>query len=392
MIYSTQGYGQLCSVLAHIADVVRALAASIPAEPKPELESFQQRWQQFQAHVGGLVDTRTQKSRDAGAKIISDAISGIPYYNYTASTARALKAEVVEASAAEEPPPEEEEPTPEELLQAPSPRARLTKLVTVCKEVAGPGDIVAAVACLASQTHKWTALAGDGCELLALSASSLKRAVKRELSCRHSERTEKLLMALGHLRALDEDKLHHLAVASRSVLYRRGEVLCWEGDIRTPQSHLEVLMTGEARRLRATAESANTAPSKDAPKLTRTRSTRSLASMQNAGSLIPGQAANASSVLADCGEPFTVVVESAELLGLSVSWADLVRFVPATLLEELKGWALQRLAWHRTQISKLLLEVKQVETSSAHSGASKKLPERSLLNGVLHDQPATLQQ
>ncbi|OLQ13962.1 hypothetical protein AK812_SmicGene1899 [Symbiodinium microadriaticum] len=28
-----------------------------------------------------------------------------------------------------------------------------------------------------------------------------------------------------------------------------------------------------------------------------------------------------------------------------------------------------------------------VETSSAHSGASKKLPERSLLNGVLHDQP-----
>ncbi|CAE7221138.1 unnamed protein product, partial [Symbiodinium microadriaticum] len=98
-------------------------------------------------------------------------------------------------------------------------------------------------------------------------------------------------------------------------------------------------------------------------------------------------AANASSVLADCGEPFTVVVESAELLGLSVSWADLVRFVPAALLEELKGWALQRLAWHHTQISKLLQEVKQVETSSAHSGASKKLPERSLLNGVLHDQP-----
>ncbi|CAE7266165.1 unnamed protein product, partial [Symbiodinium sp. CCMP2456] len=87
-------------LLRPVADVVRALAASIPAEPKPELESFQQRWQQFQAHVGGLVDTRTQKSRDAGA-----------------STARAMKVEVAEASAAEEPPPKEDEPAQQELLQ-----------------------------------------------------------------------------------------------------------------------------------------------------------------------------------------------------------------------------------------------------------------------------------
>jgi len=368
-------------LLRPVADVVRALAASQPPGSVPEETKFQQKWQQFQAHLGSLVEAGESKAKARGARSMP-APPPHPVQEEPPPAEPVKEAEPWDVREAKEPQPSREE-APEVIL----PRKR-QKQVAVAKEMAGPGAIVGAVACLGAQNHKWTAVAAEDTELLALSASSLRRAVKRELSHRYAERGENLLSALGQLRSMEEEKLRQLAVASKSVLYRRGEVLCWEGDVRSHQSRLEVLMLGEARRLRASVEDVSSMSTKEGPKLTRARSMRSMASLQNAGSLLPGQVVNATSLFTDCGEPFTVVVESAELLSLSLALSDLVRWLPGYMLEELKAWASQRLSWHRTQIAKLFQEVKaQAECVSPRSSSSTKLSALPRMDGVLHDRP-----
>ncbi|CAE7216840.1 unnamed protein product, partial [Symbiodinium natans] len=104
------------------ADVLRALASSLPAVSKPEPENFQQRWQQFQAQLGGLSDVRTPKH--AGAPVA--AASQEP--REAAPAATPTNALVAEESLTEEP-----EPVVQELSQVSSRSSRMTRLVPVVK-------------------------------------------------------------------------------------------------------------------------------------------------------------------------------------------------------------------------------------------------------------------
>eukprot|EP00913_Durusdinium_trenchii_P025835 g24247.t1 len=267
-----------------------------------------------------------------------------------------------------------------------SPRAPLSILskkscspLVVGEEEAFAGSILAAATCMAGSTHKWRAIAGENCQLLVMNSKCLGRAIKKELKRRHTEREKHLLNALGGpIKGLENEKLHALAVGAKTVLYRRGEVLCGEGETRTPKSRLQVLMHGEVRCVR----------SGEKAKGTSIRQRRD--AMHSAGTLLPGQAVNAASILADEPEPFAVVVDSAEALVISLTAAELARVVSMPVMEQLKVMNLERLQW-RLQLptSSTPRSHGRAPRSSRADAPGKAVPNQELvrLDNVLHDRP-----
>lgn len=259
--------------------------------------------------------------------------------------------------------------------------------VVVSEEKASSGAILAAAACMAGTTHKWSAVAGENCQLLVMSSKFLGRAIKKELKRRRSERQQMLLNALGGpLKTFEEEKLLTLATAARTILYRRGEVLCQEGEMRAApsQSRLLVLMLGEARCLKTDEK---------APKRALGLSqSRRMAAMQSAGTLLPGHAVNAASMLAEEPEPFTVVIDTVEALVLSLPFSDLARMMSVQMMEQLKVKASERLAWRRSQHGAGATQAEPTGTASTVSSRAKEPPKEELarLDTVLHDRPEIL--
>lgn len=112
--------------------------------------------------------------------------------------------------------------------------------------------------------------------------------------------------------------------------------------------------------------------------------------MHSAGTLLPGQAVNAASILADEPEPFAVVVDSAEALVISLTAAELARVVSMPVMEQLKVMNLERLQW-RLQLptSSTPRSHGRAPRSSRADAPGKAVPNQELvrLDNVLHDRP-----
>eukprot|EP00435_Cladocopium_sp_Y103_P061484 s312_g23.t1 len=362
-------------LLRPVAEVIQALAAAIGdaavGASEPSQNSFQRQWQQFQEQVRGRVDGAATTARDSAAARRASRLRG-------AVTMESVAAPE-EVDFPGEVPPRAAEPT----VTLPAQRQK----VVVSEEKASSGAILAAAACMAGTTHKWSAVAGENCQLLVMSSKFLGRAIKKELKRRRSERQQMLLNALGGpLKTFEEEKLLTLATAARTILYRRGEVLCQEGEMRAApsQSRLLVLMLGEARCLKTDEK---------APKRALGLSqSRRMAAMQSAGTLLPGHAVNAASMLAEEPEPFTVVIDTVEALVLSLPFSDLARMMSVQMMEQLKVKASERLAWRRSQHGAGATQAEPTGTASTVSSRAKEPPKEELarLDTVLHDRPEIL--
>lgn len=351
-------------LLRPVAEVIQALAAAIgdgkAVASETSQSSFQRQWQQFQEQVRGRVDGAA--ARDSAAR-----------------RASRLKGAVTVESVA----PEVDLPAvpPEPSVTLPTQRQK----VVVSEEKASSGAILAAAACMAGTSHKWSAVAGENCQLLVMNSKFLGRAIKKELKRRRSERQQMLLNALGGpLKTLEEEKLLTLATAARTILYRRGEVLCQEGEMRAAasQSRLLVLMLGEARCLRIDEK---------APKRALGLSqSRRMAAMQSAGTLLPGHAVNAASIMAEEPEPFTVVIDTVEALVLTLPFSDLARMMSVQMMEQLKVTASERSAWRRSQGAAMQAEATTITNTALSRAKEPPKEELARLETVLHDRPEIL--
>lgn len=356
-------------LLRPVADVIQALAAAAAIGDVDELmpnlrPNFQQRWQHFQEQVHGKMDTAASHPRR-----LSVRLEPLPGRSTGASGSDDVENE------------EEKDQVEDDNSEPPALPAERRKVV-VAEEQVSCGTILGAAACMAGSNHNWRAIAGRNCQVLVMNSKYLGRSINKELIRRRSERQQMLLNALGGpLKTLDEEKLQNLATAARTILYRRGEVLCHEGELRSPQlsqSRLQVLMLGEARCLRTEEKASKRAGFQ--------LGSRWMAAMQSAGTLLPGHAVNGASILADEPEPFTVVINSAEVLVMSLAVSDLARVMSLPLMEQLKATALERLAWRKGRVNGVTPSTSRMPGDAVRS---KEVPSKELarLDNVLHDRP-----
>lgn len=220
------------------------------------------------------------------------------------------------------------------------------------------GQVVGVRASFHAEPHDWTATALDECELLALKASTLRDFVELERQKRRAVRENALIKSAGSLRTADRDKLDRLIECFRSSSHRRGAVLCWEGEARTAQPEtdkLQIIVEGRVRAVKAWKR-AETGSEGSRPSTAREGALRrgaNIPSGQDVGTLLPGHIINGASQLLGASEPFTVVVDSAELTIISAARSELSRLAGTGVYESLRTAAEEFARWHEQRVPAL---------------------------------------
>lgn len=201
----------------------------------------------------------------------------------------------------------------------------------------GPGHALGIQAALSKSLHEASAIAEEVCDVLVVDVEVLSQAVTLERRTRRHERQDTLAKAFSSFRGLDLDRLERLMEAFKPSRHRRGTFLCMEGEQREPQGdtdRLQVLVSGHARVVKQFTAAAKP---EGVPE--------SSVSNRDVGEIQAGHIINGASQLLGAPEPFTVVVESAEAIVVSVDHGDLTRIAGGAVMEGLRSCAEEISHW-----------------------------------------------
>lgn len=246
------------------------------------------------------------------------------------------------------------------------------------------GQMLGVRACLQNQPHDATAVALEPCELFVLHVDDVRMFVEAERRERRAQRELAVLNAGSALRTLDGDKLERLAECFKSSKHRRGTVLAYEGEDRAGHSdndRLQIIADGHARAVRAQSETGRSQDFSHSPGRMKTASASVTLKFQEVGTVGRGHIINGTSQLLGKPEPFTVIVESAEMTVVSAARTDLARFAGLGVLDGLRSAAEDLGNWHLQRTDNLQ---KGLQLQSSIQQRSLKSQDDDSVGDLLH--------
>jgi CRP-like cAMP-binding protein len=249
------------------------------------------------------------------------------------------------------------------------------------------GDVFGEQGFLTNDRRSATIKTLGNCELLGIDRDTFTSLMRSELMKKQAERMQFLRRWLPAVEELPQAALEKLTLHFRDDRKTRGALLCIEGDEReqnTDGDRLKVIVEGQAKVVRGGLW-AQKAAKKQLDGLGVEGSAAFEPTWAQRGgmaieTLLPGQIVNASSQLLSETEPFTVIVDSAEMLLVSIANVDLVNRTPQGIVEGLRATAELQRHWRSQRSS-------QLDTSPALDLALLSPPIVVAASGTLLDSP-----